>query len=64
VSGGWRFLVLDLNHFQKDGGLHAYGKGNYFTGDAGRPADHLTFTSNLYGCELTHSADISLSGRA
>src|SRR5262249_21186582 len=30
VIGGWRFIVLDLNHFRKDGVLHAYANGNYF----------------------------------
>lgn len=32
--GDYRFLVLDLNHFRKDGHLHAYDKGNYFTDHA------------------------------
>lgn len=32
--GGWRFIVLDLNHFKKEGKLHSYDKGNYFTDDA------------------------------
>jgi len=30
VIGGWRFVVLDLNHYKKDGALHAYANGNYF----------------------------------
>jgi hypothetical protein len=34
VAGDWRFLVLDLNHFRKDRGLHAYERGNYFTDNA------------------------------
>lgn len=34
VIGGWRFVVLDLNHFKKDGDLHPYANGNYFTGGA------------------------------
>lgn len=29
--GDYRFVVLDLNHFKKEGRLHAYDKGNYFT---------------------------------
>src|SRR5262249_53679040 len=28
--GGWRFIVLDLNNFQKDSVLHPYANGNYF----------------------------------
>lgn len=32
--GGWRFIVLDLNHFKKEGKLHSYDKGNYFTDNA------------------------------
>jgi len=34
VLSGWRFVVLDLNHFRKDGALHAYANGNYFTDGA------------------------------
>jgi hypothetical protein len=34
VLGGWRFVVLDLNHFRKDGEIHAYATGNYFTDNA------------------------------
>lgn len=29
--GGYRFIVLDLNHFKKDGKLTEYANGNYFT---------------------------------
>lgn len=29
--GGYRLIVLDLNHFRKDGRLVPYEKGNYFT---------------------------------
>jgi predicted phosphodiesterase len=32
--GGYRFMVLDLNHFKKDGQLHSYANGNYFTDNA------------------------------
>lgn len=28
--GGWRFVVLDLNHYKLDGWLRAYANGNYF----------------------------------
>jgi predicted phosphodiesterase len=28
--GGYRFIVLDLNHFKKDGKLNEYASGNYF----------------------------------
>lgn len=34
VVKGWRFVVLDLNHFEKDGKLFDYDKGNYFTDKA------------------------------
>lgn len=34
MIGGYRFVVLDLNHFKKDGVLHDYEKGNYFTDNA------------------------------
>ncbi len=34
VVGGYRFVVLDLNHFKKGGQLHSYAKGNYFTDNA------------------------------
>lgn len=30
AAGGWRFIVLDLNHIQTDGGLLHYEHGNYF----------------------------------
>jgi hypothetical protein len=32
--GGFRFLILDLNHFKKNGELVAYANGNYFTNNA------------------------------
>ena len=32
--GGYRFVVLDLNHFRKDGALIPYANGNYFTDNA------------------------------
>lgn len=32
--GGYRFVVLDLNHFKKDGKLVSYANGNYFTDNA------------------------------
>ncbi len=32
--GGYRFVVLDLNHYKKDGKLNAYANGNYFTDNA------------------------------
>lgn len=32
--GDYRFVVLDLNHFKKEGKLHAYANGNYFTDNA------------------------------
>lgn len=31
---GWRFVVLDLNHFKLNGSLYAYENGNYFTDGA------------------------------
>jgi predicted phosphodiesterase len=31
---GYRLIVLDLNHFRKDGQLVAYDRGNYFTDNA------------------------------
>jgi len=31
VIGGYRFVVLDLNHFRKGGKLYDYANGNYFT---------------------------------
>lgn len=34
IIGGYRFVVLDLNHFKKDGALHSYANGNYFTDNA------------------------------
>ena len=34
VIGGYRFIVLDLNHFKKDGKLVSYANGNYFTDNA------------------------------
>jgi hypothetical protein len=34
--GDFRFLVLDLNHFKKDGKLVGYNHGNYFTDHATR----------------------------
>ncbi len=34
VVGGYRFVVLDLNHFKKDGKLVPYANGNYFTDGA------------------------------
>ncbi len=34
VIGGYRFVVLDLNHFKKDGKLVSYASGNYFTDGA------------------------------
>ncbi len=34
VIGGYRFVVLDLNHFKKDGKLVSYANGNYFTARA------------------------------
>jgi 3',5'-cyclic AMP phosphodiesterase CpdA len=34
VIGGYRFVVLDLNHFEKDGVLVPYAHGNYFTDNA------------------------------
>jgi predicted phosphodiesterase len=34
VVGGWRFVVLDLNHFKKAGKLVSYANGNYFTDNA------------------------------
>lgn len=34
VIGGYRFVVLDLNHFKKDGKLVSYANGNYFTDNA------------------------------
>jgi predicted phosphodiesterase len=34
VIGGYRFVVLDLNHFRKDGKLVSYANGNYFTDNA------------------------------
>ena len=37
---GYRFIVLDLNHFKKDGKLFAYANGNYFAaGASGNWAD-------------------------
>lgn len=32
--GGYRFIVLDLNHYKKAGMLNAYANGNYFTDNA------------------------------
>jgi len=32
--GGYRFVVLDLNHFKKSGQLYSYANGNYFTDNA------------------------------
>lgn len=32
--GGYRFVVLDLNNFRKDGALVPYANGNYFTDNA------------------------------
>ncbi|MEQ1932252.1 MAG: metallophosphoesterase [Fimbriimonadaceae bacterium] len=32
--GGYRFIHLDLNHFQKEGKLYSYANGNYFTDNA------------------------------
>jgi predicted phosphodiesterase len=32
--GGYRFVVLDLNHYKKNGKLEAYANGNYFTDNA------------------------------
>jgi predicted phosphodiesterase len=32
--GAFRFVVLDLNHYKKDGKLEAYANGNYFTDNA------------------------------
>lgn len=32
--GGWRFVVLDLNHYELHGSLHAYENGNYFAARA------------------------------
>lgn len=32
--GGYRIVVLDLNHFKKDGKLVSYANGNYFTDNA------------------------------
>ncbi len=32
--GGYRFVVLDLNNFRKDGALYPYADGNYFTDNA------------------------------
>ncbi|MBX3120524.1 MAG: metallophosphoesterase [Fimbriimonadaceae bacterium] len=34
LIGGYRFVVLDLNHFKKDSKLNAYANGNYFTDNA------------------------------
>lgn len=34
VVGGYRFVVLDLNHFKKEGKLVPYANGNYFTDNA------------------------------
>jgi predicted phosphodiesterase len=34
LIGGYRFVVLDLNHFKKAGTLSSYAKGNYFTDNA------------------------------
>jgi predicted phosphodiesterase len=34
VLDGYRFVILDLNHFKKDGKLHSYANGNYFTDNA------------------------------
>ena len=34
VFGGYRFVVLDLNHFKKGGSLVPYANGNYFTDNA------------------------------
>ena len=34
VFRGFRFVILDLNHFKKDGKLVSYGNGNYFTDNA------------------------------
>lgn len=30
AAGGWRFIVLDLNHIKRDGGFIDYEQGNYF----------------------------------
>ncbi|MEQ1822352.1 MAG: metallophosphoesterase [Fimbriimonadaceae bacterium] len=32
--GGYRFIHLDLNHYKKEGQLHSYANGNYFTDNA------------------------------
>ncbi|MFI5384722.1 MAG: metallophosphoesterase family protein [Fimbriimonadales bacterium] len=34
LIGGYRFVVLDLNHFRKNGQLVSYANGNYFTDGA------------------------------
>lgn len=34
VIGGYRFVILDLNNFRKDGKLFPYANGNYFTDGA------------------------------
>jgi predicted phosphodiesterase len=34
IVGGYRFVVLDLNHFKKEGKLVDYANGNYFTDNA------------------------------
>jgi len=31
---GWRFVVLDLNHYKLNGSLHAYDNGNYYADGA------------------------------
>jgi predicted phosphodiesterase len=33
-AGDYRFITLDLNHFRKEGKLHGYAHGNYFTDNA------------------------------
>jgi len=32
--GAYRFVILDLNHFRKEGKLYSYANGNYFTDNA------------------------------
>lgn len=52
--GGYRFLVLDLNNFRKDGVLVPYASGNYFTDNATfncADAEQLAWLER----ELTHA---------